>query len=69
MPATQRSAPLLGLREKRIFRGITQSDMGKVIGVTQSHYRQFEEGIIRLDVQRAKKLALALDNCTIDELL
>lgn len=64
----QRSEPLLGLREKRIFRNITQGDMGHVIGVTQSHYRQFEEGIIRLDVQRAKKLARALE-CSIDELL
>ena len=68
MPATKRSAPLLGLREKRIFRNITQGDMGKVIDVTQSHYRQFEEGIIRLDVQRARKLADALE-CSIDELL
>lgn len=66
--ATQRSEPLRGLREKRVFRNITQGSMGKVIGVTQSHYRQFEEGIIRLDVQRAAKLARELE-CSIDELL
>lgn len=68
MPATKRTAPLLGLKEKRVFRNITQADMGAIISVTQSHYRQFEEGIVRLDVQRAKKLADALE-CSIEELL
>lgn len=66
--AKLRAPPLLGLREKRLFRGWTQADMGQLIGVTQSHYRQFEEGIIRLDVQRAHKLAQAM-TCSIDELL
>lgn len=65
----QPNAPLRGLRIKRQFRNITQGDMGRVIGVNQSHYRQLEEGIIRLDVHRAKLLADALDHCTIDELL
>lgn len=64
----QRSAPLLGLKAKREFRSITQTDMAKVIEVTQSHYRQIEEGVIRCDVHRAKKLADAL-KCTIEELL
>lgn len=68
MTTTQRSAPLHGLEAKREFRNITQKDMGALIGVTQSHYRQFEKGVIRLDVQRAKVLAEALE-CTIDELL
>lgn len=63
-----RAAPLLGLRERRRFYHLTQAEAGKVIGVTQSHYRQFEEGIIRLDVHRAKLLANRL-RCSIDELL
>jgi transcriptional regulator with XRE-family HTH domain len=68
MTSKQRTPPLYGLREKRIFRCLTQADLGAVIGTTQSHYRQIEEGIIRLDVHRAKKLAEHLE-CTIDELL
>lgn len=64
----ERGPPLNGLREKRKFRGLTQQAAADVIGVTQSHYRQFEIGTVRLDVQRAKKLAGWL-GCTIDELL
>jgi transcriptional regulator with XRE-family HTH domain len=56
------------MREKRLFRDLTQTDMGKLIKTTQSHYRQIEEGIIRLDVHRAKIIANFLE-CTIDELL
>lgn len=68
MAQPQRAKPLSGLREKRLFRNITQKDMGALIGATQSHYRQFEEGIIRLDVHRAQTLARFMQ-CTIDELL
>jgi transcriptional regulator with XRE-family HTH domain len=68
MTSKQRTPPLWGLREKRIFRCLTQTEMGRLIDTTQSHYRQIEEGIIRLDVHRAKKLAEHLE-CTIDELL
>lgn len=64
----QRAEPLRGLRAKREFRGLTQADVGAIIGVSQSHYRQFEQGIVRLDVQRAKLIATAFE-CTIDELL
>jgi transcriptional regulator with XRE-family HTH domain len=63
-----RYPPLEGMREKRLFRDLTQTDMGKLIKTTQSHYRQIEEGIIRLDVHRAKIIANFLE-CTIDELL
>lgn len=68
MSMKQRCEPLAGLREKREFRDISQTDMAKVIGVTQSHYRQIELGVTRLDVHRAKKLADHL-GCVIDELL
>lgn len=60
--------PLWGLRDRREFRHITQTEMGVVIGVNQSHYRQIEVGIVRLDVHRAKLLADRL-GCSIDELL
>lgn len=63
-----RSPPLKGLKERREFRGMNQHDAGQIVGVGQSHYRQFETGHVRLDIQRAKKLADAFD-CTIEELL
>jgi transcriptional regulator with XRE-family HTH domain len=60
--------PLNGLRERRIFRGLNQKEAGAIIGVGQSHYRQFETGHVRLDIQRAKLLADKFD-CTMEELL
>lgn len=60
--------PLNGLREKRIFRGLTQAEGARIIGVDQSHYRKFETGQVRLDLVRAKKLADWL-GCSIEELL
>lgn len=68
MAREAKSPPLLGLRERRLFRSITQQELADEIGVNQSHYRQMETGGVRLDVHRAKKLALKLD-CSIDELL
>ena len=65
---TTTNEPLNGLTEKRKFRNMTQADAGEIIGVSQSHYRQFETGKVRLDVRRAKLLADAF-GCTIDELL
>jgi transcriptional regulator with XRE-family HTH domain len=60
--------PLNGLRERRLFRNMNQADAGRIIGVGQSHYRQFESGHVRLDIQRAKKLADAFD-CAMEDLL
>jgi transcriptional regulator with XRE-family HTH domain len=68
MAKEPRNPPLNGLRERRTFRKMTQGDLADVIGVNQSHYRQFETGGVRLDVYRAKKLADALE-CSIDDLL
>jgi transcriptional regulator with XRE-family HTH domain len=59
---------LNGLKEKRVFRGLTQSAGAKIVGVTQSHYRKFESGEVRLDIQRAKLLADWL-GCSMEELL
>jgi transcriptional regulator with XRE-family HTH domain len=63
-----KNPPLDGLRERRLFRGITQTDMAETIDVTQSHYRQFETGGVRLDIYRAKILADKLD-CHVEDLL
>jgi transcriptional regulator with XRE-family HTH domain len=68
MSTAPANPPLNGLRERRVFRGLNQKQAGDLIGVGQSHYRQFETGHVRLDIQRAKKLADAFD-CTIEELL
>lgn len=68
MAKEPRTPPLRGLRERRIFRGITQQEMADILEVNQSHYRQFESGGVRLDVHRALKLAQKLE-CTIEELL
>jgi DNA-binding XRE family transcriptional regulator len=63
-----RNPPLEGLRERRLFRRITQEEMGAVIDVNQPHYRQIESGGVRLDIQRAHLLAVHL-KCTIEDLL
>jgi transcriptional regulator with XRE-family HTH domain len=68
MAREAKSPPLLGLRERRLFRHLTQQELAEEIDVNQSHYRQMETGGVRLDVHRAKKLAEKLD-CSIDELL
>jgi transcriptional regulator with XRE-family HTH domain len=60
--------PLKGLHARREFRGLTQDAMGAMIAVSQSHYRRFETGEVRLDIHRAKTLADAL-GCSIEELM
>jgi DNA-binding XRE family transcriptional regulator len=62
------NAPLKGLEARREFRGMSQKAAGEIIGVTQSHYRQIEVGMVRLDIYRAAKLAEAFD-CHIEDLL
>lgn len=68
MAEKQRGPVLYGLRERRIFRRLTQQELADVIGVNQSHYRQMESGGVRLDVHRAAKLAEKL-GCHIEELI
>lgn len=62
------NAPLKGLEARREFRNMTQREAGAIIGVTQSHYRQFEIGKVRLDIYRAHLLAKAFE-CHIEDLL
>lgn len=60
--------PLNGLRSRREFRRLSQSEIGQLIGVNQSHYRRLENGEVRLDVIRARQLAIFF-GCSIEELL
>lgn len=60
--------PLVGLRERRKFRGWTEAEMGRCIGATQSQYHKFESGAVRLDLYRGLALAHKL-NCLIEDLL
>jgi transcriptional regulator with XRE-family HTH domain len=62
------SPPLSGLKLRRETSDFTQVDLAAAIEVTQSHYRKFETGRVRLDVYRAKLLAGKL-GCRIDDLL
>jgi DNA-binding XRE family transcriptional regulator len=62
------SPPLSGLRLRRENSDFTQVDLAKAIDVTQSHYRKFETGVVRLDVYRAATLA-KMFGCRIDDLL
>jgi len=68
MTDAPRNPPLRGLKVRREFRRINQQQLADVIGVQQSHYRQFEIGNVRLDVHRALMLARVL-SCSIEELL
>lgn len=57
-----------GLRERRLFRNISQSAMAALIEMQQSHYRRVETGEVRLDLHRAKILADHL-GCKLEDLL
>jgi transcriptional regulator with XRE-family HTH domain len=65
---TATTVPLHGLRERRLFRNISQVSMAALIDLQQSHYRRIETGEIRLDVHRALVLARSL-GCSIEELM
>jgi transcriptional regulator with XRE-family HTH domain len=60
--------PLTGLVMRREFHNLTQADMARIVGCTQSQYQKFEKGTVRLDVHRAAKLAKRL-SCHIEDLL
>lgn len=62
------SPPLRGLMLRREQSEFNQTELAKVIGVSQSHYHKFERGAVRLDVYRAKLLADKL-GCSINDLL
>ena len=62
------SPELKGLRLRREQSDYRQHQLADAIGVSQSHYRKFEAGAVRLDIYRAKTLA-DMFGCRIDDLL
>lgn len=60
--------PLTGLKAMRRKHGFTQAALANIIDVNQSQYLKLETGAVRLDVHRAKLLAVYL-GCAIDDLL
>lgn len=57
-----------GLKYHREASGATLAEMGKVIGVSPSHYRKMEIGQSVLSLERAAVLAEIL-GCTMEDLL
>ncbi|WP_243455983.1 helix-turn-helix transcriptional regulator [Sphingosinicella sp. BN140058] len=49
--------PLRGLRALRIEASLTLENVGALLDVNRAHYRKFETGAVRLDINRAKILA------------
>lgn len=45
------------LRELREERGLTQGDMAKIIGISMPNFSKKENGIIRVSLEEAKKMA------------
>ena len=48
--------------------GLTQRELGEIVGVAQSTMAQYETGVRKPDIITLKKLAAAL-HCTADQLL
>lgn len=59
---------MLKLKEIRLNKGLKQSDIGELLGVTQTAVARYEAGKRKLDQDQIVKLSLALD-VTPDELL
>lgn len=59
---------MLKLKEIRLNRGLKQSDIGNILGVTQQAVARYESEVRKLDQDQIIKLSLALD-VTPDELL
>lgn len=59
---------MTALRKYRELRKMTQSELGKKIGVTESAINQYESGVRKPNIILLKKLAVVL-GCTTDELL
>lgn len=60
--------PLKGLQHMREHKQLTQAKLAKAIGMSQSQFNKFENGLVRLDIYRAAILAKHL-GCSIDNLL
>lgn len=58
----------MNLKQIRIRKGLTQSELASKCGVTQQAISQYESGYREPNLEMLKKLASALE-CTVDELL
>lgn len=56
------------LRRMRESRGLTQKQLGDLIGVSQSTVDKYESGIFDLKIDKALKIVTAL-NCTLGDLM
>ena len=59
---------MTALYEYRKKKGLTQRELSKQLGVTQSTITQYENGVRKPDIVTLKKLAAIL-GCTTDQLL
>lgn len=64
---TDRAALGAHLKDAREYRGFSQEDVAKVLGVSRSAISLIESGARRLDVLELKKLAV-LYECSIEDL-
>ena len=56
------------LKQKRIERGLTQEQLGRLVGVSYRTIYQYEAGRREPSLKILRALAIAL-NCTIDEIV
>lgn len=59
---------MTAIYQYRARAGMTQQDLGKMVGVSKNAISQYESGVRKPDIITLKKLAKAL-GCTTDELL
>jgi DNA-binding XRE family transcriptional regulator len=56
------------VRARREQLGITQTELAKLAGLNRSYLSELERGLVSISLERAEKLAKAL-NCTLRDLL
>lgn len=61
------SMQLKKLRDGRIERNLTQKQLADIVGISESYYCQLENGVRRMSLPVAQKIAIAL-NMGLDEL-
>nr|DAH88972.1 MAG TPA: Helix-turn-helix XRE-family like protein [Bacteriophage sp.] len=59
---------MCGIHKYRLAKGLSQSDLSKLLNVSQNTISQWEKGTRKPDIIMLKKLAFFL-GCTTDELL
>jgi len=50
----------LNVRRIRVAKGITQTHMANMLGISLQGYRHIEKGDVRLDVERLRVIAIVL---------